>query len=125
MSRSVMVADANLVEVAAPLESLLDDAFEVSHHTKSEAMAFPSAMAAVGALKSSFESEGFPQSPDEAKARYKSAQKASGIKGKDFFMPTRIALTGEAHGPEIVRLIPLIGEQRCLKRLDAFLKMST
>jgi nondiscriminating glutamyl-tRNA synthetase len=111
----------HLGEFQAPLVSLLDDEFFLGPEAVAEAKAFASAHAAAAALKSAFSTEGFPSTSDEAKARYKSAQKASGIKGKDFFMPTRLALTGEAHGPEIVRLIPLIGEQRCLKRLDAFL----
>jgi nondiscriminating glutamyl-tRNA synthetase len=112
----------HLGEVAEPLKALVDEDFFLGPNAKAEAAAFPSAKGAVEALKSSFLGEGFPKSAEEAKARYKSAQKASNIKGKDFFMPTRIALTGSAHGPEIVRMIPLIGESRCLKRLDAFLK---
>jgi nondiscriminating glutamyl-tRNA synthetase len=112
----------HLGEVAEPLKALVDDDFFLGPNAKAEALAFPSAKAAVEALKASFVGEGFPTTSEDAKARYKSAQKASGIKGKDFFMPTRIALTGSAHGPEIVRMIPLIGQQRCLSRLDAFLR---
>jgi nondiscriminating glutamyl-tRNA synthetase len=112
----------HLGEFIEPLKAILDDDFFLGPEARAEAQAFASAKPAVEALKAAFASEGFPQSADEAKARYKSAQKASGVKGKDFFMPTRLALTGEAHGPEIVRLIPLIGEARCLARLDSFLK---
>lgn len=112
----------HLGEFLEPLKAITDDDFFLGPNAKAEALAFSSAKAAVEALKAAFVSEGFPKNGDEAKLRYKSAQKNSGIKGKDFFMPTRIALTGEAHGPEIVRLIPLIGEARCLKRLDAFIK---
>ncbi|MCD8212472.1 MAG: glutamate--tRNA ligase, partial [Campylobacter sp.] len=33
---------------------------------------------------------------------------ASGLKGKNFFMPLRQLLTGELHGPELSELYPLI-----------------
>jgi glutamyl-tRNA synthetase len=43
----------------------------------------------------------------------------SGRKGKQLFMPLRLALTGEAHGPELANLLPLIGRERALQRLQA------
>ena len=39
-------------------------------------------------------------------------------KGKTLFMPLRNALTGQDHGPELAALLPLIGRQRCLDRLE-------
>ena len=41
----------------------------------------------------------------------------TGAKGKALFMPLRLALTGMAHGPEMKRLLPLIGPERARKRL--------
>jgi glutamyl-tRNA synthetase len=41
----------------------------------------------------------------------------TGKKGKDLFMPLRLALTGLDHGPELKVLLPLIGRDRALKRL--------
>ncbi len=38
-------------------------------------------------------------------------------KGKQLFMPLRLALTGLGHGPELAALLPLIGQERSLKRL--------
>jgi len=38
-------------------------------------------------------------------------------KGKELFMPLRLALTGVDHGPELAALLPLIGRQRTLQRL--------
>ena len=34
---------------------------------------------------------------------------ATGVKGKALFMPLRLALTGQEHGPELATLLPLIG----------------
>lgn len=35
---------------------------------------------------------------------------ATGRKGKDLFMPLRKALTGQAHGPEMAEVLPLLGK---------------
>lgn len=49
-----------------------------------------------------------------------SALKAStGRKGRALFMPLRLALTAEAHGPEMTTLLPLIGRDQALTRLHA------
>ena len=42
---------------------------------------------------------------------------ATGRKGKELFLPLRLALTGLDHGPELARLLPLIGRERALERL--------
>lgn len=41
---------------------------------------------------------------------------ATGRKGKNLFMPLRLALTGQAHGPELADLLVLIGPERTLSR---------
>ncbi|HCU58615.1 MAG TPA: glutamate--tRNA ligase [Alphaproteobacteria bacterium] len=41
----------------------------------------------------------------------------SGLKGKDLFHPIRMALTGEASGPELKTLLPLIGYEKAYRRL--------
>ena len=41
----------------------------------------------------------------------------TGRKGRELFMPLRIALTGMEHGPELKRLLPLIGNEKSLQRL--------
>jgi glutamyl-tRNA synthetase len=43
---------------------------------------------------------------------------ATGRKGKELFMPLRQALTASDHGPELKLLLPLIGRERALKRLN-------
>ena len=42
----------------------------------------------------------------------------TGRKGRALFQPLRRALTGRAHGPEMGRLLPLIGRARALERLS-------
>ena len=52
-------------------------------------------------------------------SRWSSAVKqATGAKGKDLFSPLRLALTGREHGPELKHLLPLIGRDRAVARLE-------
>jgi glutamyl-tRNA synthetase len=44
---------------------------------------------------------------------------ATGRKGKPLFLPLRLALTGQPHGPEMAALLPLIGRDEALRRLGA------
>jgi glutamyl-tRNA synthetase len=44
-------------------------------------------------------------------------KKLTGTKGKALFMPLRAALTGLSHGPEMVKLLPLLGLERAAARL--------
>jgi glutamyl-tRNA synthetase len=43
----------------------------------------------------------------------------TGRKGKALFLPLRRALTGLDHGPDMAALLPLIGRDRALERLDS------
>ena len=43
---------------------------------------------------------------------------ATGRKGKALFLPLRRALTGRDHGPEMKRLLPVIGRKRTSARLS-------
>ncbi len=42
----------------------------------------------------------------------------TGAKGKALFRPLRLALTGQEHGPELKVLLPIIGRERALSRLQ-------
>ena len=41
-------------------------------------------------------------------------------RGKALFLPLRHALTGRDHGPDMAALLPLIGRERALARLDSY-----
>jgi len=43
----------------------------------------------------------------------------TGRKGRALFLPLRVALTGQEHGPDMKALLPLIGRERSVKRLRA------
>jgi glutamyl-tRNA synthetase len=44
-------------------------------------------------------------------------KRETGRKGKELFMPLRLAITGQAHGPELQYLLPQIGAQKVKARL--------
>ncbi|GFH40614.1 glutamate--tRNA ligase [Lactococcus insecticola] len=50
----------------------------------------------------------------------KEVQKETGIKGKNLFMPIRIAVSGEMHGPELPDTIYLLGKDKAIKHLSQF-----
>ncbi len=45
-------------------------------------------------------------------------KRRSAVKGKALFMPLRVALTGQQHGPEMGRILPLIGIERARQRFE-------
>ncbi|WP_340151675.1 glutamate--tRNA ligase [uncultured Sneathiella sp.] len=53
------------------------------------------------------------------KAWTTAVKEKTGAKGKALFMPLRLALTGQPHGPEMNNLLPLIGRENILARLNA------
>lgn len=56
------------------------------------------------------------------KKEIKSIQKETGIKGKNLFMPIRVAVSGQTHGPELPNTIELLGKEKVSKRIDDVLK---
>ncbi len=55
---------------------------------------------------------------EDAWAAWTGAVKAeTGAKGKALFMPLRLALTGQAHGPDMAAMVPLIGRETIVRRL--------
>ncbi|UFJ40631.1 glutamate--tRNA ligase [Brevibacillus humidisoli] len=54
---------------------------------------------------------------ESIKALLKEVQKETGQKGKALFMPIRVAVTGQAHGRDLVQTIYLLGRSRVLERL--------
>lgn len=55
------------------------------------------------------------------KAWTKAISEETGAKGRDLFMPLRLALTGMDHGPEMAKLLPLINRAQALARLESAL----
>jgi nondiscriminating glutamyl-tRNA synthetase len=57
-------------------------------------------------------------SADNVKASIKAVQKATGQKGKNLFMPIRVAITGQMHGPDLPKSIAVLGKSTVISRLE-------
>ena len=55
------------------------------------------------------------------KAAMKAVQKKTGHKGKNLFMPIRVATTGQTHGPDLPAAIALIGKEKTKARIQSIL----
>lgn len=85
--------------------ALNDDARTVIQHAGKEF--FTHALAALDAH------------PRDFKALAEKVKEATGAKGKHLFHPLRVALTGEAHGPEMARILEMLPPERARARLKA------
>jgi nondiscriminating glutamyl-tRNA synthetase len=52
---------------------------------------------------------------------FKETQKETGVKGKNLWMPIRIAASGSMHGPELPETIALLGKEKVLEHMAKFL----
>lgn len=52
----------------------------------------------------------------------KAVTKELKVGGKKVYMPLRVAMTGQMHGPDLVRLIEVLGRERVIKRIDETMK---
>lgn len=59
--------------------------------------------------------------PAAVQAILKGITKELKLGGKKVYMPVRIAVTGKMHGPELINLIPLIGKERTLARMNCLI----
>ena len=55
---------------------------------------------------------------DAFKTIMKEVQIETGVKGKDLWMPIRIGLTGEMHGPELGYIVEYLGKEENIKRIS-------
>lgn len=51
----------------------------------------------------------------------KAVQAETGFKGKQLYMPIRVVLTGQTHGPDLNKTIYLLGRERVMDRLRRYL----
>ena len=60
---------------------------------------------------------------ESIKTLIKTIQKDTGVKGKNLFMPIRIASTGSMHGPELNTSLELLGRDRVVARVKVALEL--
>jgi len=68
--------------------------------------------------------EAFGQSSSDFKQLTKILKERTGRKGADLYMPLRVALTGQAHGPELGPLLKLMSPETARRRLESYAQHS-
>jgi len=58
---------------------------------------------------------------DDFKTIMKEVQIETGVKGKNLWMPVRIGLTGEMHGPELGYIVEYLGKEENIARIEKWL----
>lgn len=118
-SVSVFKTSMEILSDAVPLYRLIDDAHYEIHADAAEAMGWETTKAALTVWRDqiqahageSFTEEEFLKMQDEVKNR-------AGVKGKNLFMPIRVAVIGKPHGTELKILVPLMKKASLLKRAE-------
>ena len=109
-------------EEIVPLTDLFFEDFPELTDAEKEVMAGETVPTVLEAFKAKLEA----MSDDEFVVenifpQIKAVQKETGIKGKNLFMPIRIAVSGEMHGPELPDTIFLLGREKSIKHIDQVL----
>ena len=109
-------------EEIVPLTDLFFEDFPELTEAEKEVMAGETVPTVLKAFKAKLEA----MSDDEFVVenifpQIKAVQKETGIKGKNLFMPIRIAVSGEMHGPELPDTIFLLGREKSIKHIDQVL----
>ena len=84
-------------------------------------MSGPVASALKQALSDHIAKVGDALSPEEFAKIQDQVKEVTGSKGKGLFMPMRVILTGQAHGPDLKLVIPLLGAKHALARIERVL----
>ena len=79
----------------------------------------PQAPAVVQAFEKGLSGQTGDLNAEQIDTLQKQVAKDLGVKGKALFMPFRAITTGSAHGPELKKVLPLLGRQEVLKRIQS------
>jgi nondiscriminating glutamyl-tRNA synthetase len=103
-------------QIPDELAHILNDQFEITDSEALELLAEESTDRLYKALTEKIESSD-KLDAERAKAILKEIQKEEKIKGKMLYMPARIMITGEMHGPDLTLIMDVLGKDAVLSRL--------
>ena len=107
-------------EVPEHVRVYFEDEFDFENEEAKAAVMEGSAEGVLTAFKSRATDAGDLKAAS-VQAILKDLAKETGLPGKKVYMPVRVALTGKTHGPELAQIIPLLGTQALIKRIDRVL----
>ncbi|MFS1664017.1 glutamate--tRNA ligase [Streptococcus sp. zg-JUN1979] len=111
------------VDEIVPLTDLFFEAFPALTDAEKDVMAAETVPTVLTAFKAKLEAMSDADfKPENIFPQIKAVQKETGIKGKNLFMPIRIAVSGEMHGPELPNTIYLLGRDKSIQHLGQMLE---
>ncbi|MCH4890459.1 glutamate--tRNA ligase [Acidaminobacter sp. JC074] len=96
----------------------IGDVVEITDDSAMEMIKLDHVPTLIDALVGKFESAEAFDAPS-VKKLFKEVQKETGIKGKNLFMCTRIAVTGQEHGSDLMETIAILGKDNVVKRMTS------
>lgn len=113
---------ATLAEIGPHLEIYYGDRFRFDQDAK-EMLASSEAKQVVKTFREEVAKHNGVDSEATLAAIQNTVKEKTGAKGKNLFMPLRASVTGKLHGPELKLVLPLLGAQETLRRIDASLEV--
>ena len=108
-----------LSEVPAAIGFLLSDSFDLDPEAVEKVRGNAAAKDLLAALANDFAA--LPEwSADAAKHQIGETAKAAGAKPGQLMFPVRVALSGKSGGPDLGDILGLLGQEKCVARLQAF-----
>ena len=111
-----------LAEIGPHLEIYYSDRFGFENDAKAM-LATDDAKKVVRAFREEVAKNKGVHNEQDLAAIQNSVKEKTGIKGKTLFMSIRASVTGKQHGPELKLVLPLLGVDETLRRIDASLSI--
>ncbi|MEW5802411.1 MAG: glutamate--tRNA ligase [bacterium] len=118
---SVQTKMSYLSQVTEHVDIYFEEDLSVENDSQSW-LEMPESIAVIQALQEVIE-DSTEQDLSDGHGLIKRVQKKSAQKGKNLYMPIRIALTGRTTGPELVSILSILGRDRCLRRIAHVLSL--
>ncbi len=110
---------ALLADIGEYLDLFTDDRYTISDETAA-LLNEEKAWNVVKLFYDALMSDNLPDD-DFYHAAVRMVRKASGVKGRELYLPLRAAITGSLHGPELDRIAFILGRENLLQRLGRFI----
>lgn len=107
-----------MAQVVDHFPLFVGDTVEITDASALEMIKLEHVPTLIDALVDKFEAAEAFDAPS-VKVLVKEIQKETGIKGKNLFMCTRIAVTGQEHGPDLMVTISILGKDTVVSRLHS------
>ena len=113
-----------LSEIEAQLEIFSGNPAPVAEPQDLELLRSPEAQSVLTALARRLRQDS-PATPEQMQSLLGEVGRETAVKGKLLYMPVRLALTGRPHGPELPRIMSVLGAERCAGLLEKALQPQT